>query len=135
MSELEITTRDDKTDFLPGEELTGHVSWQADSELSQVELRLFWHTQGKDNQDIEVVETVSFNAPGRRDRRDFRFQLPYSPYSFSGKLFSLEWALELVFPSTGETERLGIVISPTGTEIVLPPERSGALTGPGRSSA
>jgi hypothetical protein len=119
MSELEIRTRDDRTDFLPGEELAGEVSWLSDSPPDEVELRLFWHTEGKGTRDVEVIESIAFNVPGRQDRRPFRFQLPESPYSCSGKLVSVVWALELVMASTGETERLEISISPTRTEIAL----------------
>src|SRR5882762_9547709 len=119
MTELEITTRLDKTNFLPGEELAGEITWQTDSTPGRVELRLFWHTQGKGTRDVEVVETMSFDNAGRQDRRSFQFQLPDSPYSFSGKLISVVWALELVLGSTGETERLEIVISPTRSEIAL----------------
>jgi hypothetical protein len=117
MSYVEIKTRDDKTDFLPGEELAGEVSWQLDSAPQEVELRLFWRTEGKGTRDVEVVETIGFNATGRQDRRSFSFQLPDSPYSFSGKLVSIVWALELVISPTGETERLEIMISPTRAEI------------------
>jgi hypothetical protein len=119
MSELEIRTRDDRTAFLPGEELAGTVSWQSDVEPRSVELRLFWHTEGKGTRDVKVVENTSFSVPGRQDRRDFRFQLPDSPYSFSGKLVSVVWALELVLVSSGETERLEIVMSPTRAEVAL----------------
>lgn len=119
MTELEIKTRLDKTNFLPGEELAGEVSWLTDSAPGRVELRLFWHTEGKGTRDIEVVETIGFDNAGRQDRRPFQLQLPNSPYSFSGKLISVVWALELVLASTGETERLEIVISPTRAEIAL----------------
>lgn len=119
MSELEIRTRDEKTDFLPGAELAGEVSWRTDSEPGPVELRLFWHTEGKGTRDVDVVKSMTFSVPARQDRRDFSFQLPDSPYSFSGKLISVVWALELVLFSTGETERLEIVISPTRAEIAL----------------
>ena len=119
MSELEIRTRDEKTIFLPGAELAGEVVWHTDAEPGPVELRLFWHTEGKGTRDVEVVSRIKFNGPARQDRRDFSFQLPASPYSFSGKLISVIWALELVLPSTNETERLEIVISPTEAEIAL----------------
>ena len=118
MSDLEIRTRDDKTNYVPGEELAGEVSWRTDAAPREAELRLFWHTAGKGTQDVEVIETISFDSPARSDRRPFRFTLPESPYSFSGKLVSLIWALELVLAS-GETERLDIVISPTRNEIAL----------------
>lgn len=117
MTELEIKTRHEKTNFLPGEELAGEVLWQSDTAHSRVELRLFWHTEGKGTRDVEVVKTVVFENPAKQDRRDFLIQLPDSPYSFSGKLVSIVWALELVLPTTGETERLEIVVSPSRSEI------------------
>jgi hypothetical protein len=119
MSEMEIRTSGDGTGFLPGEELAGEVSWKCDSDPGPVELRLFWHTEGKGTRDVKVIETLSFSVPGRQDRRDFRFRLPDSPYSFSGKLISVIWALELVLLSSGETERLEIVVSPSRTEVAL----------------
>ena len=119
MSELEIRTRDDRTAFLPGEELTGYVSWMLDKPPGRVELRLFWRTEGKGTKDVNVVDKIAFDNPRQQERRDFRFQLPDGPYSFSGQLVSLVWALELV-PGTGwGTERLEIIISPTKSEIAL----------------
>jgi hypothetical protein len=119
MSELEIRTRNDRTSFLPGEELAGEVTWQTDSEPGPIELRLFWHTAGKGTQDVELVEKISFSNPSRDDRREFRFVLPNSPYSFSGKLISIVWALELVLLYSGDTERLEIVISPDRSEVAV----------------
>ena len=118
MSELEIKTRGDRTSFLPGEELAGKVSWQLGSP-GRVELRLFWRTEGKGSKDMKIVERVNFDSPRRQESRAFSFQLPDAPYSFSGRLISLIWALELVVISTDETERLEIVLSPTNSEILL----------------
>ncbi|HJQ69278.1 MAG TPA: hypothetical protein VKA70_09910 [Blastocatellia bacterium] len=120
MSELEIRTRDDKTSFLPGEVLEGQVSWATESAPELIELRLFWRTQGKGTRDVSVVQSILFENPRWQGTRDFRFQLPDGPYSFSGKLISLIWALELIVTSTNETERLDILVSPTGSEIMLP---------------
>jgi hypothetical protein len=119
MSELEIRTRDDRTVFLPGEELAGYVMWTVDVPPGRVELRLFWRTEGKGTKDVSVVDKIGFDNPRRQEKRDFRFQLPDAPYSFSGQLISLVWALELVLGATGDTERLEIVISPTKSEIAL----------------
>ena len=119
MSELEIRTRNDRTSFFPGEELAGEVTWQTDSDPGPIELRLFWHTAGKGTQDVELVEKISFSTPMRSDRRDFSFLLPNSPYSFSGKLISIVWALELVMLNVGDTERLEIVVSPDRSEVAF----------------
>ncbi len=119
MSELEIRTRDDRTAFLPGEELAGLVTWMMDGPPGRVELRLFWRTEGKGTKDVNVVDKITFDNPGRQERREFRFQLPDGPYSFSGRLISLVWALELVLGANWNTERLEIIISPTKSEVAL----------------
>jgi len=119
MSELEIRTRGDRTKFLPGEVLAGQVSWATDSPPGLIELRLFWRTQGKGTRDVKVVDRKIFENPRRQETCDYRFQLPDGPYSFSGRLISLIWALELIVTSTDETERLDILVSPIDTEILL----------------
>ncbi len=96
MSRLEISTEGGRLAFHPGEELRGTASWSLDAPPTKVELRLFWRTEGKGSQDVGVVETLSFDGAGAEDRREFRLRLPPGPYSFSGKLISLIWALELV---------------------------------------
>jgi hypothetical protein len=126
MSELRIDL-DEREDegFLPGEILSGRVSWTVDSTPDSVELRLFWYTQGKGSEDVGVVETASFDRPSRQEQRPFRFPLPMEPFSFSGTLISLIWALELVvIPGSESTEDEGaarreIVVSPTRKEILL----------------
>jgi hypothetical protein len=117
MHELEIRTRDDKTGFLPGEELSGEAVWRLDSPPASVELRLFWYTDGRARREVNIVERISFDNPMQHDHRNFLFRLPDMPYSFSGKYVSVLWALELEVPSSGRTERLDIVMSPTGSEI------------------
>ena len=98
-------------------ELASQVAVYAQS----VELRLFWYTQGKGDQDVGVVATVPFPEPASQDRRDFRIPLPLGPYSFSGKLISLMWALEVVAEPGSRAGRLEITVSPTRREIQLQP--------------
>jgi hypothetical protein len=54
-----------------------------------------------------------------RDNREFQIVLPDGPYSFSGKLISLVWCLELVVEPGSLCERKEIVISGSGTEVDL----------------
>ena len=119
MSELEIKTRDDRTVFLPGEKLAGQVMWRLESPPGTAELRLFWRTEGKGTKDVNIVDKITFDNPRQQGVRDFQFQLPDGPYSFSGRLISLVWALELVLGTTWGTERLEIIVSPTMSEVVL----------------
>jgi len=97
----------------------GRALWILDEPPKAVEVRLFWYTEGKGTQDVELIDSVRFDAPPQRDQKDFRFTLPDEPYSFSGKLISLIWALELVVLPSDETERIPITVSPTGCEVVL----------------
>jgi len=121
MSTLKVGTFGNKTRFLPGEEVAGKVFWILDKPEKEkaVELRLFWYTQGKGTQDVVLADRARFDEPERRGEREFRFKLPEAPYSFSGKLISLVWALELVALRSNETERLEITVSPTGDEVAL----------------
>ncbi len=119
MSELHVVTSDNRTEFLPGALIEGRVSWQLDKPAEAIEVRLFWYTRGKGTEDVNVVDMVRFDQPSQSDDRSFRFTLPEAPYSFSGKLISLIWALEVVALPSKEVARLDITLSPTGREIVL----------------
>jgi len=121
MSTLKIGTYENRTAFQPGEEIAGKVLWILDeSERAEaVEVRLFWYTQGKGTRDVALVGSVRFDDPPPREQREFRFTAPEGPYSFSGKLISLAWALEVVVLPSEETERIEVVVSPTGREVIL----------------
>jgi hypothetical protein len=123
VSWIRIETRDGVTAFRPGDEVAGTVRWRLDQPPRSLDLRLFWYTQGKGDQDVGVVENLPFAEPGLEGSRSFRFRLPAGPFSFSGKLISLLWAIEAVAETTGtQAERCEIIVSPTGREILLPPQ-------------
>lgn len=119
MSTLRIEPTDGRTAFTPGQPLSGQASWRVERAPASAELRLFWYTSGKGTQDVGVVDTVVFAAPRADDRRDFTLVLPPEPYSFSGKLISLSWALELIVEPGSHVERRELVLSPTGREVVI----------------
>jgi len=119
MNTLTIQLEQNKTAFQPGDVVAGTAHWQLEGQARQVELRLLWYTQGKGDEDAGLVETMTFEQPGLSDRRSFRFTLPNGPYSFSGSLISLTWALELSVRAGDNCERKEITISPTGCEILL----------------
>ncbi len=119
MNRLEISTEGGRLAFHPGEELRGTASWSLDAPPTRVELRLFWRTEGKGSQDVGVAETLSFDGAAPEERREFRLRLPPGPYSFSGKLISLIWALELVAEPGADASRQDITVSPTGREILI----------------
>ncbi len=129
MEWIRIETRDGVTAFLPGETVEGTVGWHFDAPARSVEVRLLWYTEGKGDQDVGVVASVPLANPGADEIRPFQIRLPAGPYSFSGRLISLVWALEAVAEPGSRAERLPITVSPTRQEILL---GSGAsLAGPG----
>lgn len=122
-----IQTELDSRNFAPGETLRGRVQWHSDADLTNAELRLFYYTAGKGSRDTEVIAVRPWPAPPQAVDEEFSFDLPAGPYSFSGTLISLVWAIELVLEPGGHHERLEFVVSPTGHEIDLsrypvPPE-------------
>ena len=120
MSELQIQLQANEARFHPGDILQGTVSWNFPQASRALELRLFWFTQGKGTPDSGVVEKLRFDRPVPIATHPFQFTLPQGPYSFSGQLISLTWALELVSEPGKEVARQEIVIAPEGKEIELP---------------
>lgn len=104
--------------YQPGEAIKGTVTWTSEKSAKTAELRLFWHTRGKGDRDAETAGTVVFELPQPSDSREFLFRAPDFPPSFSGKLISLLWGLELVL-EPGGTEAVELVIAPGGQELVF----------------
>ena len=117
MAELSIDTVGGRRQYRPGEEVVGAAAWRLDKPPRTVEVRLFWRTEGKGTRDVGVVASERFENPQATEVREFRFKLPPGPYSFSGRLVSLIWALEAVAAPGGEAARIDITVSPTGQEV------------------
>lgn len=117
MAQFELRFAARRDTFEPGETVDGEVSWQLDEPPSSVELRLFWFTEGRGDQDLGVVEIVPFANPQRQDRRPFSLPLPPGPCSFSGTLISILWAIELIAEPGEVVERWHLVMGPGGNEL------------------
>jgi hypothetical protein len=126
-----------KNRFVPGEAIEGEVAWSQDPPPIGGELRVLWWTEGKGDTDSEVVGRIPFEempavpGPGAsfadaspyrqltsavasqlraEDRRRFHFTMPTEPESFSGKLITLHWAIEVELPGL-EVVREKVVVS------------------------
>lgn len=117
---LTLRTAEGRTWFRPGELVEGEASWQLEDEAEVVETRLFWYTSGKGTRDVEIVDSLRTTSAGSSGSRSFRLRVPNGPYSFSGTLITLSWAIELVVDPGGATERLDLVIGPRPVEVQLP---------------
>jgi hypothetical protein len=114
---LKIEIRDGGSWFKPGETIAGTASWHLDEEGESIEARLFWFTQGKGARDVEIVAARHMARPERTGTMAFELEVPRGPYSFSGKLITLAWAIELVVLPSGTTERLDLTIGPQPVEV------------------
>jgi hypothetical protein len=106
------------THFAPGEEIRGEAVWSASGAPAKVELRLFWRTEGKGTSDNGTTWEKSFDLLLAEDRREFALTAPAFPPSFSGRLISLLWGMELVVDERG-VAAADIVIAPAGVEVSL----------------
>ena len=109
---LELALDDGSTAFEPGGRISGVAGWTAAAPPHGIELRLRWTSQGAGGRDIKIAGVVALPRPGAAERRPFLLHLPVAPYSFRGKLISLDWALELVAQPGEETVAVPITIAP-----------------------
>ena len=124
MGSLRITTADDRVALVPGEEIEVVASWELDAPPDSVEVRLVWETRGKGDTDRESVWGTQVENPRVVDSRTFTVRLPHGPYSFSGKLISLVWQLEVEALRKLGSAKWEIVLSPQGSEVLLAGEES-----------
>jgi hypothetical protein len=120
MSTIRLGLRENRTSFAPGEVIAGAVDWELPAVPKKAEVRLGWTTVGKGTTDSQIVDRVVFKELRATDLRTFEFAAPAEPYSFSGKLVSLVWNVELVVKPEDLRERHEIVIAPGGHEVLLP---------------
>lgn len=116
---LKIVLHEDKTAFAPRETIRGVVEWNLDATPRRLDLSLFWYTAGRGTRDVGMVHSMRLDDAGACGSKDFSFALPEGPFSVSGKLVSVVWAIELTCSPSSETVRREIVVSPTGKAILL----------------
>lgn len=117
---LHITLTGQRTAFQPGDEIAGTATWRCAEPPNRVEICLGWHTSGKGTRDSETVATEVVPNPAASGQHTFRFTAPAQPHSFSGRLISLVWSVELIVDPSEEVERVEVVIAPDTREIELP---------------
>lgn len=105
-------------EYEPGETIRGRAEWSFEQVQKSLEIHLVWYTSGKGTDDIEIVEAIQLD-PALNGSKDFAFRLPDSPYSFSGKLISLSWAVEFVADPYGMERLDPIIVGPDRKEIQL----------------
>jgi hypothetical protein len=118
-AELGVFIAEGRTSFRPGETLSVSVLWALPEKPALLEARLFWYTRGKGTDDVGVIVVEKIDGADVAGERALSFRLPAQPWSFSGKLVSLIWAVELVADPGGRSARAEFTLSPDGREILL----------------
>lgn len=117
---IKIQLDNQQAAFIPGDTIEGSVSWEnLRVNTEEIDIRLIWYTTGKGDRDCEIIANQLVTSPEIMGKTRFRFVAPKRPYSFSGKLVSLVWAVEVVNIPDLEAEQVEFVVSNSGTEIVL----------------
>ncbi len=78
----------------PGGVIAGEALWDLEEDPGSITLSIGWWTEGKGARDERIIEAKEIKNAGRIGKDAFRFEVPTGPLSFSGKLISLNWAIE-----------------------------------------
>jgi hypothetical protein len=109
---LKIETQDEVTRYRPGETVNGLAAWDfADDPPKWVEVRLFWRTLGKGDEDAFIVATERFDGPAAVDAQLFALAVPEGPFSYVGQLIEVRWGLEAVAHRVRESVQLELTVS------------------------
>lgn len=119
MSEHRIDINTDEEGYAHGDPIRVTVSWELGESPQQLLVNLLWYTQGKGDEDIEIVTGETIDDPGPSGQRDLLLEAPNHPPSFSGKLISLTWAVEALTEPPTAVDRKPIIIAPDAEEIHL----------------
>lgn len=113
----------EQTTYKPGEILKGEVAGDELKTAQEIKVNLFWYTQGKGTEDLEVVNSLDLPIGGLS--HSFSFNLPQSPWSVSGELLTIAWAIEVI--ADKEYERKDFILSPLGSELRLGTPKAASL--------
>jgi hypothetical protein len=122
---LEIRVDGGRDAFAPGEPIRGTLGWTLEEAPRELTLKLIWYTEGRGDRDVGVARTLSIDAPAAIGNRSFDLAGPGGPYSCSGRLVSIRWALEAACEPGGHSARAELVIAPEGREVQIVPTAAG----------
>lgn len=118
MPKLTVEINNNQTKFVPGESIDGIAGWDFGGDAPKwVEVRLYWHTLGKGDEDIVIADSMKFETPRAVDAQVFGFTAPSGPFSYEGRLIEIAWGIEVVAHRTKATAQLPLTLSTTGEPI------------------
>jgi hypothetical protein len=120
MDKISIQLKDGKISYQPGEKLRGELEWNLTQEVNDITINIFWYTEGAGDQDSEIAVTETIKMPLKSDRQSFEIELPIAPYSYSGQITSLKWAIEASTLQEKVKDVKEFSMTPGNKEIILP---------------
>ncbi len=115
---LTVELFDGVSTFRPGDRVDGLVSWEFGEKPKWVEVRLYWRTAGKGDEDAVIVEVMKIDEPEAMDAKAFSFVAPDGPFSYRGQLIEIMWGIEAVAYGIKETANADMTLSSTGNAVV-----------------
>lgn len=111
----------------PFQTLSGKVRAVAPVSARSMELRVFWFTRGRGDEEAKIVHRIELSPD--QPIQDFSWKLPAAPYSFAGQLITLAWAVEVVDEKESPLDLVPFLLSPTGEEVQLESVPDNSLKG------
>jgi len=114
-----IEIRLDSRTVEPGRDVQGAVRWEAArcGQDPRTSVRLLWYTEGKGTEDCGLVRQQEVVAAGRSGEQRFTLTAPVFPWTYSGTLLSIIWAVEATMEPGKEVVREVVVCAPGGQEL------------------
>jgi len=109
---IHLNIKDENIIFMPGDEIQGEALWELPQAPVKLAVNVYWFTDGSVSHIVHGQELSSVAAAGTLP---FKFKLPVTPYSYSGKLFSISWEIEAYSVSPDERCACPFIMSPYNT--------------------
>ena len=116
MSAIRVTVRQPSGGFRPGSRVEGEVHWPAGERRQAVDLHLLWFTEREEPLESGLGASVSWPADAEGLTGTYSSPFLPSPFSFQGRLFSINWVLE-VLVNGRSVQRVPLVYGPGGESV------------------
>jgi hypothetical protein len=117
-----LTLKLDNQLVRPGDKVVGEIAWDFEKSITTIHLRLFWTRSGFGEPETMIAGAREIQCGSPAGRARFEFEAPFSPYSFVGTLFGIEWQIEAATNPSTELALVPLTIGPGGTSVFLRPD-------------